>query len=154
VCEGGTLGTMKHIGAVAAVALFVLGGCETAPDATIGPRGGSVVSDDGRFSLEIPAGALDTEVPVRITAVQCEPANALGPCYDVSPRGVGFHLPAIVTYELGGMQLGTIDAIRLNVIAERDDGWNVLADQEVDLEDEILSASAMYLSSYAIVAMP
>lgn len=147
------MGTMKHIGALAGVALFVLGGCE-ADSEVIGPRGGTVVSDDGRFSLEIPPDALDREIAVRIHAVDCAPTTAVGPCYEVSPRGVGFHLPAVVTYELGGMELGALDPHRLNVVAERDEGWNILADQAVDLEDEIATASAMYLSSYAIVAMP
>jgi hypothetical protein len=144
---------MKHIGAVAGFALFVLTGCEAASEETVGPRGGTVVSDDGRFSLEIPEGALDTEVQIRIHAVECEPETAVGPCYEVTPRGMGFHVPAVVTYELGGMKLDALDPHRLNVIAERDEGWNVLADRIVDLDDELLSASAMYLSSYAIVTM-
>lgn len=153
VGERGTSGAMKHIGRLAVVALM-LNGCETEAPEAIGPQGGTIVSDDGRFSLEIPPAALETHVQVSITAVACEPSDAVGPCYQVSPRGLGFLVPATVTYELGGMALDAIDTRRLNVIAERDEGWNVLADQDVDLEDEIVTASAMYLSSYAIVAMP
>ena len=152
VGKGGTLSAMKHIGASAAVALLLIGGCEAAPEA-IGPQGGTVVSDDGRFSLEIPPGALDTHVKVTITSVECELPSALGPCYRLAPRGLGFMLPATVTYELGGMELDAVDRRALNVIAERDEGWNVLADQVVDLEDEVLTASALYLSSYAMIAL-
>jgi hypothetical protein len=146
------LSTKKHIGAIAGAALLLLGACESAPE-SIAPRGGVVVSDDGRFTLEIPAGALESHVQINIAAVECEPDGAIGPCYELSPRGVGFLLPATVTYELGGMELGFIDPRQLNVVAERDEGWNVLADQSVDLEDEILTASALYLSSYAMVVL-
>jgi hypothetical protein len=143
---------MKHIGAIAGLALLMLGACETPPEA-IGPRGGVVVSDDGRFTLEIPPGALDHHVEISITAIECEPDGAIGPCYELAPRGVGFLFPATLTYELGGMELDAIDARQLGVIAQRDEGWNVLADQVLDLDDEVLTASAMYLSSYAMIAL-
>lgn len=142
---------MKHIGAIAVVALTVLSGCDGGDVETIGPRGGTVVSEDGRFSLDIPAGALEEQVEISVEVVECEAADSVGPCYDVMPHGVGFLYPATVTFELGGMELGPVDPHSLGFIAEREEGWNVLADQEVDMDDQIVVASAMYLSSYAVV---
>lgn len=141
---------MRHILALATVAALAAG-CDADGVGTVGPRGGTVVSPDGRFSLDVPAGAVDQDVEISIDVVECERPDAVGPCYDVSPRGMGFLFPATVTFELGGMELGSVDPGSLGFITQHERQWKVLADQEVDMEDEIVTASAMYLSAYAVV---
>ena len=142
---------MKRVTTLLAVTAISAGvGCHLGGE-PIGPDGGTVVSDDGRFSLEIPAGALDREVTITIETVECERPEAMGPCYDVQPRGTGFAFPAEVAYEIADMDLAGVEPTALGVIAERDDGWRVLADRDVDVEDEVVYASAMYLSAFALV---
>jgi len=144
---------MGQAAKVIAVLLGVVAsGCETSGD-TIGPRGGTVVSEDGRFALEIPAGALDDEVDITIDDVACGEPDAVGPCYAVGPRGTAFKLPATASYELGGMDLGGVDPADLHLVVERDGSWNVLADLNVDFDGEVLEASALYLSSFGLVAV-
>jgi hypothetical protein len=115
----------------------------------VGPRGGVVVSDDGLFALEIPVGALDHEIEIEIEQVDCEVA-AVGHCYDVHPQGTGFLKPARATFELGGMDMNPRS---LALVVERDADWNKLADHGIDFEDEIIEASAMYLSNFAVVSV-
>ena len=132
------------------LALTVTAGCENNLQ-TVGPRGGEVTSLDGRFALVIPEGALEEDVDIVVEQVDCEQSTALGPCYEVGPRGTAFLRPAEVSYEIADMDLADVEPTRLGVVAERDADWRVLADRAVDTEDEVVYATAMYLSSFALV---
>lgn len=126
-----------------------VGGCDAAED-TVGPRGGVVVSEDGRFVLDIPAGALDREIEIAVRQMQCQDMGPIGTCYEVQPIGTAFLRPAVVELELGGMDLD-MDPRKLGFVAARDTGWSVLSDRDVDMQDEVVSASALYLSEFAVV---
>jgi hypothetical protein len=132
------------------LALTVATGCETNAE-TVGPRGGDVSSLDGRFAIVIPEGALDHDVDITVEQVECEQDTAVGPCYEVGPRGTAFLHPAEVSYEIADMDLSDVDPSRLGVVTERGADWRVLSDRSVDEEDEVVYATAMYLSSFALV---
>lgn len=136
------------------VAGFLAAGCDL-DGQVVGPRGGTVVSEDGRFSIEIAPGALEREVEITISAVGCGAmaAVAMAPCYDVGPRGTSFLFPAKITFELEDAQLERVGADRLALSGRRDLDWSLLADRTIDVEDGTLSASAAYLSSFALVAV-
>jgi hypothetical protein len=51
------------------------------------------------------------------------------------------------------MDLDGIDPNDLRLAVERDGSWNLLADRSVDFEGEVLEASALYLSSFGLVAV-
>jgi hypothetical protein len=142
-----TLATMLVFGALA------IPGCEQAEGETIGPRGGVVVSDDGRFSIEIPEGALDEDIEVTLTRVHCGPEDALAGCYEVGPVGLPLLYPAEVVYEVDEHMMETFGPDELAVMVENESAWNVLADRRVNLDDVTVSASAVYLSSFALVAI-
>ncbi|MGH1342178.1 MAG: hypothetical protein ACRBN8_11530 [Nannocystales bacterium] len=142
-----------HTGLFRTAATLIMGaalatlavGCDGAGE-TIGPRGGSLASDDGRFSLEIPAGALDSDVELSIEEVECELSTTIGSCYAVLPLGTTFLLPVEVAFEVADMNV-TED---VGVVAQAADGWRVLADRDVDLDDAVVYGSAMYLSEYGL----
>jgi hypothetical protein len=129
----------------------IAAGCDADGD-TIGPRGGFVASDDGRFALEVPPGALDEDVSIEIETVDCE-ISATGHCYEVAPVGLGFRKPAVATFELGDMELDDTTAQKLGLVVRRDRSWRPLADCQVDPDDEVLTASALFLSSFAVVSI-
>jgi hypothetical protein len=131
----------------AAIAAFA-SGCDTTGE-TIGPRGGTLISEDGRFSVDIPEGALASEVELSIEEVDCELGEAIGSCYAVFPTGTTFLYPVEVAYELGDMDVNEDIA----VVAEASDGWRVLPDRGVDLDDAVVYASAMYLSEYGLAVV-
>ncbi|MBV1858675.1 MAG: hypothetical protein KUG77_09715 [Nannocystaceae bacterium] len=120
-------------------------GCDGAGE-TIGPRGGSLTSQDGRFSVDVPSGALDSEIELSIEEVECELSTTLGACYAVLPLGTTFLLPAEIAYEVADMDV-TED---VGVVAQAADGWRVLPDRDVDLEGAVVYGSALYLSEYGL----
>ena len=142
---------MNHIVKIALAAAVLVTGCDEGDGTTVGPRGGMIVSDDGRFSIEIPGGALEHDVEITIDEVDCMQPEAIGPCYEVGPVGLPLLFPGEVVYELDAEMMEGLSAEQLAVLVEREDDWKPLADHRVDMADEIVTASAVYLSSYAVV---
>lgn len=141
---------MNHIANVGLAMALLMTGCSE-EGITVDARGGTIISDDGRFSLEIPPGALDQAVDITIEQVPCEQDHAVGPCYEVGPVGLPLLLPGTVVYELDAEALDDLDPETLTVLTVREEDWKPLPDHHVDMGDEIVTASAVYLSSYAVV---
>ena len=64
--------------------------------AIIGPNGGALASDDGSILLEVPAGALDSEVMIGVAndPAADHPWALAGSIYRFEPEGLEFMLPA------------------------------------------------------------
>src|SRR5690606_6568772 len=73
-------------------------GCDARDSERIGAKGGVVVSDDGRMSLEIPAGALDEAVDITIEVVD-GPEGSASALYVIEPMGLTFDRPAVLTFD-------------------------------------------------------
>jgi hypothetical protein len=116
----------------------------------VGREGGVVVSDDGRLSLEIPAGALDESVEITITAV-AGPEGAASSLYVMQPMGLVFDRPVVVTFDYDAETLGDAEAGDLTIVAQREADWAYLGDQRVDEGDETLSARLIALSAVTVV---
>jgi hypothetical protein len=144
---------MARLTQISLVTMAFAMGCEAQGGETIGPRGGMVVSDDGRLSLDVRPGALEDDVDITIDEIDCGEMDiaAVGPCYEVGPRGTAFLFPAKLTYELDDADLDGADDLAFSV--QREEKWKLLADRVVDLEDGTLTGSAIYLSSFAIVSV-
>jgi hypothetical protein len=112
-----------------------------------------VVSEDGRFTLEIPEGALDQEVDITIDEVECEQPTAIGTCWEVGPIGLPLLFPGTIVYEIDPEELDGLSPEELTVLTEREQDWKPLADHRIDMADAEVTASAVYLSSYAVVVM-
>lgn len=141
----------------AVLGLCVLSGCDEQGE-TIGKRGGTVMSDDGRLTLDIPAGALDHEVEVRIEAVDDAPRGTVGTVYAIEPLGLQLAVPATLTYDLASdeedrsLDLTSAQLDKLVLVTEKAARWEKMSDRELDSDAETLSASVLYFSSYAIVS--
>ena len=136
------------------IAFAALTACEQGGGDELGPRGGTVVSEDGRLSVEIRPGALDEDISIAMHEVPCASMDidALG-CYQVSPKGVGFSFPARVTFELDDATLDGGPADELAILVAHGHDWNMLADRAIDVDNGTLSGSAVYLSSFAVARM-
>ena len=121
--------------------------CGGTSNDVIGPEGGELVSEDGMFTLEIPPDALTSEVEVSIHEVACDQEGEAA-CYEVRPEGLAFREPAVATYEAS--ELMSMEHVSLS--AKGAMGWQALADQEVDRDEEIVVASVLYLSSFSVQA--
>ena len=125
-------------------------GCDLAVGEQIGRDGGVVVSDDGRLSLEIPAGALAQNVEITIEAVP-GPEGSASDLYVMEPMGLVFDRPVTVTFDYDGETLGEAEADDLTMVAQREADWAYVGDQRVDDEDQTLSASLMALSAVTVI---
>jgi len=141
----------------AVLTLCFLAGCDQQGE-TVGSRGGTVVSDDGRVTLEIPQGALSSEVEITIEVVDDAPAGVVGTVYAIEPAGVSLLFPATLTYDLAAdgeeraAELTGLEMSDLVLVTEKADRWQAMADREVDTDAEIITASVLYFSSYALVS--
>ncbi len=143
---------MNHITKIMLAAAVLVTGCSEPEGTMVGPRGGVVVSEDGHFTLEIPEGALDQEVDITIEEVDCDqPESALGPCYEVGPVGMPLLYPGTIVYEVDPEMLEGLQPEELTLLIEREEDWKPLADRRVDMLEAEVTASAVYLSSYAVV---
>ncbi|MEX1367142.1 MAG: hypothetical protein AB1Z98_28705 [Nannocystaceae bacterium] len=149
------MSTMNHIARMSLIAMGLAAGCVAQDDGIeIGPRGGLVVSQDGRFALDIPKGALDQSLEITIDEVECEQTESVGPCYEVGPIGLPLLFPGTVTYEVDSqMRDDGIDVEHLVVMTEGEQHWRPLSDHEVDMQHELVTGSAVYLGVYAVVAV-
>ncbi|MEM6995901.1 MAG: hypothetical protein AAF721_35650 [Myxococcota bacterium] len=137
-------------------------GCDGEGPETIGPRGGTVTSADGRVTLEIPPGALDHDVALYIGEVDGGPQDALGYAYEIEPAMTVFHQPAAMSFDLDAV--GSADGARsinladagmeladVTVVAEKATRWEALADIEEDDDTMTLSGSVLYTTTFAVV---
>lgn len=136
--------------ALALASSFVATGCDLAAGDGIGRDGGVVVSDDGRLSIEIPAGALDHEVEISIDIV-AGPDGSASDLYVMQPMGLVFERPVVVSFDYDAETLGDAEADDLSLVAERDADWAYLGDQRVDADDQVLSARILSLSAVTVV---
>ena len=142
--------TRRMLGiASAALAASLAFGCDFDTGTEVGPRGGIVASEDGRVTLEIPAGALLDTVPISIEQIDDGPEDASGPTYTVEPYGVTFLRPAHLSYDVSDGLMENPEQARL--VTERDDGWEMLGDRNVDTERGEVSASLLFASAICLI---
>lgn len=142
----------------AVLGFSVLTGCDAQDGETIGPRGGTVMSDDGRLTLDIPAGAVAKDVEIRIEVVDDAPRGTVGTVYAIEPAGLQLAVPAELTYDLAtdesdrALDLTGVTMDALVLVTEKGARWEKMADRSLDADAETLSASVLFFSSYAIVS--
>ncbi len=125
-------------------------GCDAWDTGRIGADGGVVVSADGRMALEVPPGALEEAVDIRIEVRQGPDGSASG-LYVVEPAGLVFEHPAVLTFDYDDDTLDGNDPEALTMMTHRELGWAYLGDQLVDGDDQTLSASVLALSPVTII---
>src|SRR5262245_30266284 len=93
-----TLMAMTPVAIVTATACSSGKGSDPAAESgTIGPQGGMVTASDGA-TIEIPEGALDSDVEISITKLESAPEFSLGAGYRLGPDGQTFQKPVTLTF--------------------------------------------------------
>ncbi|HEY3348504.1 MAG TPA: hypothetical protein VGM13_01860 [Thermoanaerobaculia bacterium] len=100
--------------------------------ATIGPAGGSIRSDDGAVTLRIPAGALAAAVAIAIASAPNGAPAGVGPGYDISPDGLAFAKPALLSVDYGPHGLDVPDIDTLTLAIQRGASWAGLTGGRID----------------------
>ena len=106
--------------------------------ASIGPLGGSVRSSDGALTLKVPAGALGTATPISIAVTTNDAPGALGPGYSVSPDGLAFAKPALLSLQYGTDAVPVDEIEGAAVVVLTGAGWAGLSGGKVDTSSRSL----------------
>lgn len=125
-------------------------GCDLLEGDGVGPEGGVVVSEDGRMTLDIPAGALEESVDITIEVVP-GPAGSASDLYVLEPMGLTFDAPVFVEFDYDDETLAGRDAQDLALMAQREADWAFLGDVLVEEDVQVVSASLMALSPITVV---
>lgn len=140
--------------ALLALGCILLGACDEGT--TVGPEGGVVISHDGQVVLDIPAGALQSDVQIDVERVDDGPSDALGATYAVEPTGLLLDRPATLSMTIPSSPGGSADFVRANpsdlaVVTRKGDQWEELADQDLDEPTGSLEASVLFFSTYTVM---
>jgi len=115
---------------LALISFLNISGCGSNGDSnTIGPEGGTITTSDGRFTLEIPPGALTEDTEIVITRDESFDGDVL--VYDAQPAGLEFLIPAILTGDV--TDISNNDGSNINVMI----GFNVTDESAEELGDQI-----------------
>ncbi|HET6637762.1 MAG TPA: PKD domain-containing protein [Gemmatimonadota bacterium] len=103
---------------------------------TVGPAGGTIALQT-EAGVTVPAGALDDDVTITITAVTTpgtlEEAGAIGQAYRFAPEGQQFQLPVEVFVFVPNSELTGIDPADLTLLATTATGFEGLTGITVDI---------------------
>jgi len=124
--------------------------------ATVGADGGTVTTGDGNVTLEVPAGALDSETEITVAPQTTYPADehlVPGTCYEFGPDGTQFAVAVQMTlgYDEANLPADTTEA-DLAIHRVVGDGWEPVADSAVDTVAKTVSAPVSGFSIYGLLA--
>jgi hypothetical protein len=106
---------------------------DTAVSKTIGPSGGTIVSNDGRIEVDIPAGALATTTNITIQPVTNMCPGGSGFAYDLLPNGTKFAVPATFTFHYADSDVNGTDPYLLYLAVQDSlQQWDVDVYRDVD----------------------
>jgi hypothetical protein len=99
---------------------------------TIGAAGGTIISADGREELNIPAGALTSDLAITIQPITNECPNGVGIAYDFLPNGTKFLIPATLTFHYTDDDVNGTDPDLINLAFQ-----DSLQEWEVDIFKDV-----------------
>lgn len=122
--------------------------------AQIGPAGGELRSEDGRLTVSVPAGALNSTVTVGVEPISNRAPLGLGRGYRLTPEGVNFAKPVKLTFSYDNVVLTGSAAEFLWITSQKPDGtWEGHLDSEVDVASRTLSTETTHFSDWVIGKM-
>jgi hypothetical protein len=121
---------------------------------TIGTAGGTITSADGRAELNIPAGALSSDLPISIQPITNECPNGIGVAYEFLPSGTKFLIPATLTLHYTDDDINGTDPYLINMAVQDSlNEWRVDILKDVDTVGKTIIFDVSHFSSRAFQAM-
>ncbi len=117
----------------------------------IGSSGGSIASADGKIELQIPAGALNSEMEISVQPITNKAPNGLGNGYRFMPDGLQFLKPASLKINYSGLE-GLPSVAGLLGIAFQDNSgiWWRLNNFSDDVVNKTISVPMMHFSDWTL----
>jgi hypothetical protein len=120
---------------------------------TVGTAGGTVDSDDGDVTVEIPAGALKADVAVTVKATAMSPAAGnIGTVYEIGPTGTQFGSPVTLTFHYGSADLMGVSPSLLRIGTIQNGKWVAIAGYSEDPVAKTVLGTTTHLSPYTLFA--
>jgi hypothetical protein len=120
-----------------------------ATTASIGPRGGTLNSSDGKLSVSIPPGAFSADTVVQIQPTTSAPEQSFGPVYQLSPEGMTFPQPVTLAWHLSDADLAKTSLNNLIVTSKAANGvWEPQPDVQRDEATHTVSVGVSHFSQW------
>ncbi len=117
--------------------------------AVIGAMGGSLHSGDGRLSVDIPAGALASDIGIAIEPISDMTRGGQGTAYRLTPHGAIFALPVTLTFNYGDGEIAGSAPEHLSLAFQREDGyWQRVPDPVLDRANRRISVTTTHFSDW------
>ncbi len=117
--------------------------------AVIGAQGGSLHSGDGRLSVDIPAGALASDIGIAIEPISDMTRGGQGTAYRLTPHGAIFALPVTLTFNYGDGEIAGSAPEHLSLAFQREDGyWQRVPDPLLDMANRRISVTTAHFSDW------
>jgi hypothetical protein len=138
-----TTGVVQHIGESSG----------TITEALVEAQGGSVSSDDGTLTVDIPAGALGTDVNVGIELISRTlvdaPENTSRLAYRLTPHGQNFAKPVTLRFTFTDEEFAALHADALGIAYQARDGkWKGMSKARVDKTTKTVSVETNHFSDW------
>lgn len=119
---------------------------------TAGSAGAIAKTPSGNASIEIPAGALTSNVNTSIAASDGgDLPGAIGVSYEFGPSGTTFNIPVTISlkYDISLIPEGSSEQ-DLVIAYEANGGWVELSNPEIDTVNKVIKAKTSHFSKYAV----
>jgi hypothetical protein len=122
----------------------------TASGIVVAATGGSVATADGKVKVDVPAGALPSDLTITITATSSAPNASAGTVYEIGPTGTQFATPVTLTFSYAGVDLTghTVSDLLPGRVVEGQ--WQVLSDTATDTATSTVHGTTTHLSAYGV----
>jgi len=119
----------------------------------IGTAGGSVTSPDGRITVTIPAGALNSNTPITIQPIENTTPLGIGLSYDLLPNGQQFVKPVTVTLHYTNEELTGTSPDLLEFGTQNDQNvWQGWGNLQVNKTAQTVAAFIKHFSRWSFYA--
>jgi len=117
---------------------------------TIGPAGGTISAEDGRFSVTIPAGALTSDVTIGLQPLSNTNNAGKGTAYRMTPHGQQFSQPVTLTIHYTEEELEGTMPEALGIAYQNDKGvWMAVGGTKLDTAQRSLSIRTKHFSDWS-----
>jgi hypothetical protein len=118
---------------------------------TIGPEGGTLLSEDGRLKLTIPAGALPTAQEVSIQAISNQNPLAVEKAYRLTPHAVEFAKPVTIVFSYTEDDVQNTIPEALGIAYQDNNGiWQAQGNTELDKATKTVTVTTTHFSDWSL----
>ena len=116
----------------------------------IGTSGGTISSEDNRFEIEIPAGALNSDTPISIQAITNEAPGGVGLAYRFHPENLKLSKPAVLKFHYTQEELAGSAVQLMGITFQANDRtWRTTYEFEFDEFSQTIFATTSHFTDFA-----